>query len=199
MTFSFGFKIKFISILLFLCGFVYGGDPFEEGFASWYGGKFQGRLTANGEIFDTNQMTAAHKTLPFNTLVEVINLRNNKTTIVRINDRGPYVDGRIIDLSRAAADALDMVSHGVAPVEIRIHQEAPEIQFNLQVASYSIRDSAESLVSRLAENHVHAVIEASGTGFFRVIVPGVPASQIDQQKRILADLGFSDVLPKKIR
>ena len=89
--------------LLLLCALV----PLaaEEGLASWYAGKFQGRKTASGEIFDTAKMTAAHKTLAFGTRVRVRNLANEKEVVVRINDRGPFVEGRIIDLSRAAAEA----------------------------------------------------------------------------------------------
>ncbi|UQZ88982.1 hypothetical protein C4J81_07145 [Deltaproteobacteria bacterium Smac51] len=80
----------------------------ETGLATWYGGKFHGRKTANGEKFNTRKLTAAHKTLPFNTMVEVTNLSNNRTVIVRINDRGPFSDKHVIDLSRAAADAIGM-------------------------------------------------------------------------------------------
>jgi rare lipoprotein A len=99
------------------------GDPAEtryteEGEASWYGPGFQGGKTASGERFDTHEMTAAHKTLPFGTLLKVTNLHNNLWTIVRINDRGPYVRGRIIDLSHAAKDAIEM--SGTAPVRIEI-------------------------------------------------------------------------------
>ncbi|MBN1685612.1 MAG: septal ring lytic transglycosylase RlpA family protein, partial [Spirochaetales bacterium] len=88
----------------------------EKGIASYYAGKFQGRLTANGEIFDTNRFTAAHKTLPFNTIVKVINDRTGDSVLARINDRGPFVEGRIIDLSRAAADTIDMVGIGLEQV-----------------------------------------------------------------------------------
>lgn len=95
----------------------------EEGFASWYGGKFHGRLTANGETFDTYKFTAAHRTLPFNTVVRVTNLKNSKTVEVRINDRGPFVRGRIIDLSKAAAEAIDMTGDGVARVRLDTVQE----------------------------------------------------------------------------
>ena len=87
----------------------------EEGLASWYGGKFQGRLTSSGEVFDTNLLTAAHKTLPFGTLVKVTNLANGRSAVVKINDRGPFVEGRIIDLSRAAAEQIDMVGTGHCP------------------------------------------------------------------------------------
>lgn len=89
-----------------------------EGRASWYGPKFAGRKTANGEIFDPNQLTAAHKTLPFGTFVQVHNLENNMSVVVRINDRGPFKPGRIIDLSRAAAESINMISTGTAPVRI---------------------------------------------------------------------------------
>jgi rare lipoprotein A len=80
----------------------------QTGIASWYGPGFQGRRTANGERFDTNQLTAAHKTLPFGTRVRVTSLVNGKEVVVRINDRGPFIAGRIIDLSRAAAQAIGL-------------------------------------------------------------------------------------------
>jgi rare lipoprotein A len=90
------------------------------GEASWYGRQFHGRLTANGERFDMNAMTAAHRSLPFGTLVRVTNGLNGMQTIVRINDRGPYVGNRAIDLSRAAAKALQLVDSGVAPVLLEV-------------------------------------------------------------------------------
>lgn len=91
-----------------------------KGFASYYGNEFNGRKTASGEIFDNNKMTAAHQTLPFGTLVRVTNLKNKLSVIVVINDRGPFVDGRIIDLSYAAARQIDMVKDGIVEVEIEI-------------------------------------------------------------------------------
>ena len=91
----------------------------EKGLASWYGEPFHGRKTANGETYDMNKISAAHKTLPLNTWVEVKNLDNNKTMPIRINDRGPFIDGRIIDLSRAAAEEMGMMKAGVAKVSIR--------------------------------------------------------------------------------
>ena len=90
----------------------------ERGVASWYGEKFHGRLTSNREPYDMYAMTAAHKTLPLPTYVRVRNLRNNKSVIVRVNDRGPFVSNRIIDLSYAAASKLDMVKDGTSLVEI---------------------------------------------------------------------------------
>ena len=90
------------------------------GKASYYGDEFHGRQTANGEIYDRNKISAAHKTLPFGTIVKVKNLRNNREIIVRINDRGPFVAGRIIDLSYSAAKELDMLRDGVIDVELTI-------------------------------------------------------------------------------
>ncbi|MBI1804062.1 MAG: septal ring lytic transglycosylase RlpA family protein [Ignavibacteriae bacterium] len=94
----------------------------EEGMASYYADEFHGRQTSNGETYDMNQMTAAHKTLPFNTKVRVTNSETGKSVIVRINDRGPFKDNRIIDLSLAAAKELEMIGHGTARVRLEIIQ-----------------------------------------------------------------------------
>lgn len=93
---------------------------YEEGTASYYADEFNGRQTSNGEIFDMNQLTAAHRTLPFNTKVKVTNLVNGKSVIVRINDRGPFKDDRLIDLSLAAAKEIDMISSGTSKVKIEV-------------------------------------------------------------------------------
>lgn len=92
----------------------------QHGIASWYGHPFHGRLTANGEIYDMSKLTAAHKELPFNTRVRVTNLNNGKSVVVRINDRGPFVEGRIIDLSKEAARMIGMVDTGISMVELSI-------------------------------------------------------------------------------
>jgi rare lipoprotein A len=92
----------------------------ETGIASWYGVPYHGRRSANGEIYDMEKFTAAHRTLPFDTWVEVTNLVNKKHIDVRITDRGPFVNGRIIDLSLAAARELDMVASGVVKVQIKV-------------------------------------------------------------------------------
>jgi rare lipoprotein A len=94
------------------------GIFYQEGIASWYGGEFNGRPTASGEIFDDTKLTAAHPILPFGTVVKVTNQHNNKSVTVRINDRGPFVAARVIDLSRAAAEQIDMIKTGTAPVKI---------------------------------------------------------------------------------
>ncbi len=95
----------------------------EEGIASWYGKKFHGRRTANGERYDMYGVTAAHRTLPFGTVVLVRNMNNGKELQVRINDRGPFIKGRIIDLSYGAARKLDMIRDGIVPVRIRVVQQ----------------------------------------------------------------------------
>ena len=92
----------------------------DKGTASWYGKQFHGRLTANGERFDMYALTAAHRTLPFGSIVQVTDLENGRSVAVRINDRGPFKGGRIIDLSYAAAKKLGMVKRGVVPVKITL-------------------------------------------------------------------------------
>lgn len=99
----------------------------ETGMASWYGDQFHGRPTATGERFDMNALTAAHKTLPLPGLVEVTNLANGRRVVLRVNDRGPFVDERIIDLSRGAADALDLRRAGVGEVRVRYLGRAPRL------------------------------------------------------------------------
>lgn len=95
------------------------GDQFS-GNASWYGPDFHGKLTSNGEIYNMHDMTAAHKTLPMNTIVKVTNKKNGLSTVVRINDRGPFIDTRIIDLSNTAARKIDMLGGGTAPVIVEV-------------------------------------------------------------------------------
>lgn len=92
----------------------------QKGLASWYGNEYHGRQTASGELFDQEAMTAAHKKLPFGTVVRVHNLKNGRSVVVRINDRGPFVRRRIIDLSKGAARQLDMIRDGVVPVRIEV-------------------------------------------------------------------------------
>ena len=92
----------------------------DSGDASWYGSKYHGRKTASGEVYNQHQLTAAHRELPFGTKVKVTNRKNNKSVIVRINDRGPFVSGRVIDLSFAAAKQIGIVQAGVADVELQV-------------------------------------------------------------------------------
>lgn len=96
------------------------GPYYEVGIASWYGPGFDGNYTANGEIYDMNGISAAHKTLPFGTIVRVVDLETGKSVVVRINDRGPFIEGRIIDLSKGAAEKLGIIDKGIARVGLRI-------------------------------------------------------------------------------
>ena len=116
----------------------------QEGMASWYGPGFHGQRTSNGEIYDANDSTAAHRTLPFDTIVRVVNTDNDSTVYVRINDRGPYVGERIIDLSRYAAEQLGMLEEGTAHVRLELVEAGGPIpddlnreQFTIQLAEYS--------------------------------------------------------------
>ncbi len=98
----------------------------EEGVASYYAEEFNGRKTSNGEVFDMNKLTAAHKSLPFNSVVKVTNLDNGLAVIVRINDRGPFVQGRILDLSLAGAKAIGMIGTGTARVSLEVIEFGPD-------------------------------------------------------------------------
>ena len=123
----------------------------EEGNASWYGVPFHGRRASNGETYDMYKLTAAHRTLPFETMVRVTNLNNGKSTVVRITDRGPFVDNRIIDLSFAAAQEVDSVGPGVVPVRVEVLGGVDPTSgfFTVQVGAFRDRANAERLRDRL--------------------------------------------------
>lgn len=167
-----------------------------KGLASWYGGKFQGRLTANGEIFDTNQLTAAHRTLPFGTIVKVINRDNGQVVVVRINDRGPFVENRVIDLSRAAADLIGLTRTGVAPVSLQVmHLPEPQNRRVVQIGSFSVAENAEHLAAELRRFDLNAEIETTANGaIHRVVIRNVLVDDLDFVQRQLADIGYSNVL-----
>lgn len=118
----------------------------EDGVASWYGPGFQGKTTANGEKFNTNDFTAAHRTVPFGTHIKVVNSLNGKSVIVRINDRGPYAKNRIIDLSQAAARELEMIEKGTASVTLLLlGQQLDELGVeNIKIPTYAIQIDAFS-------------------------------------------------------
>lgn len=121
------------------------GDE-ETGIASWYGHPYHGRRASNGEIYDMDKLTAAHRTLPFGTMVLVENLDNERTVTVRIIDRGPFVEGRVIDLSRAAAQEIRMIGPGTARVRLRVTavpQEEPGSYFAVQAGAFRDRGNAD--------------------------------------------------------
>jgi rare lipoprotein A len=166
-------------------------DFSQRGKASWYGRKFHGRKTANGETYNMYAMTAAHKTLPLGTYVRVHNLKNNRKIDVRINDRGPFIRGRIIDLSYTAAKKLGIVVSGTAPVEIvalgaaakprvaaskgpsYVPVNYQEGSFTIQIGAFSNRKNAEGLKRRLNRSYKNVHISAYYDGydtFYRVRV-----------------------------
>jgi len=151
----------------------------ESGLASWYGHPYHGRPAADGEIYDMEQLTAAHRTLPFNTWVRVVNLTNSKTVDVRITDRGPFVENRIIDLSHAAAAAIDLVGPGVAPVRLDILSLPVTSQnwYAVQAGAFLDRDRAERFLASLERDFgpAHLVQRADSPTLWRVVVGRVPS------------------------
>lgn len=163
----------------------------QTGIASWYGPDFQGRNTANGEVYNMNEMTAAHKTLPFNTYVIVENQANGKRIKLRINDRGPYAKDRVIDLSRAGAEAIDMIGPGTAPVKIFVLDDGTgnvyptKPRYTVQLGSYDYRDAAEQKSSRIRSSYV-AEVQVNGVTYYRVYFGDFenPVIAIEAMKRL---------------
>lgn len=142
----------------------------ETGIVSWYGEPFHGRRTASGEIYDMDAMTAAHPWLPFGTRVAVRNRDNRRTAVVRINDRGPFKAGRIIDLSRAAARQLRMLGPGTARVRVTVEDlVAPAACLDLQVGAYRVSANAQSARKRLERAGLTVRVESGRDGLLRVI------------------------------
>jgi len=119
----------------------------QEGIASWYGREFEGRPTASGEIFDASALTAAHPALPFGTMIVVTNQHNNKSVTVRVNDRGPFIPARILDVSRAAAEQLDMIVTGTAPVTVTSVQPVVMSAPAIAASSPSIISAAAPVIT----------------------------------------------------
>ena len=158
----------------------------EEGNASWYGEPFHGRRASNGEIYDMYKLTAAHRTLPFETMVRVTNLNNGKSTTVRITDRGPFVENRIIDLSLAAAREIDLVGPGIAPVRVEVLGNVDPTAgfFTVQVGAFRDRNNAERLRDRLTLSYAPIFIQQydapQGT-FYRVRVGKISGEEAAEQ------------------
>jgi rare lipoprotein A len=155
------------------------GDT-EEGIASWYGHPYHGRAAANGEIYDMEKPTAAHRTLPFNTWVRVYDLDNNRTTEVRIIDRGPFVAGRIIDVSHSAARELELIGPGVARVRVEVIRTPANVVpglFAVQVGAFRERANAERLRSQMETLYGAARLleRAESPGLWRVLVGAEPS------------------------
>ncbi len=167
------------------------GDT-EVGYASWYGYPYHNRRASNGEVYNKNQLTAAHLTLPFGTQTRVTNLENNQSVVVRINDRGPFVKGRILDLSLAAARAIRMLGPGTALVRLQILSVPlePDLgEYAVQVGAFRDRATAERLRDRLTHRYGHAVIQNYDTSdgpLYRVRVG--PKSSLSQASQLASQL-----------
>lgn len=188
-------------------------DGFQQrGIASWYGPKFHGRRTASGEIYNMHAMTAAHKTLPLGTVVRVTDISSDHSVVVKINDRGPFVHGRIVDLSYAAAKQMKIVGQGTAEVELvalgaeRNSRESAGTgyapldydkgNFTFQVGAFKNRQNAERLMQRLAKTdpnaHVRKYESPDGT-FYRVRVGKYTSlRQIERDEKRMIERGYTD-------
>jgi rare lipoprotein A len=149
----------------------------ETGIASWYGHPYHGRAAADGEIYDMEKMTAAHRTLPFGTWVRVTNLSNDKNVDVRIIDRGPFIDGRIIDLSHSAAQAIDLIGPGVARVRIDIISAPPTTaatseRYAIQIGAFQDRGRADRVRESMQQQFGSArvVLRQGHPDLWRVLV-----------------------------
>ena len=148
----------------------------EEGTASWYGKDFHGKLTANGERYDMYDMTAAHKLLPFGTKVKVTNKENGKSIVVRINDRGPFVSNRVIDLTHSGAEKIGMIAKGTAPVILETQGAVAGLKdgdlkgrFYVQVGAFANKSNAQGLAAKLkGEGKGARIYYADQVGFWRV-------------------------------
>lgn len=170
----------------------------EEGLASWYGHPYHGRRTSSGEVYDMYQLSAAHREIPLGSWVEVTNLSNGRSLTVRINDRGPFVDGRIIDLSYASGTLLGVIGPGVVPVRVRLAQ-APQGslspgRYSVQVGSFTAEANALALKAELEQkaSGVHLVKALVGEEAYYRIRVGQFASRAEARTAAerLASLGY---------
>ena len=174
----------------------------EEGKASWYGAQFHGKRTSNGEIYDMHKLTAAHRTLPFETVVKVTNLNNGKSTTVRITDRGPFVGNRIIDLSQAAAREIESTGSGVVPVRLEVISSGVDPTsgfFTMQVGAFKDINNAERLRDRLKAKYPPVFVQKydSTEGiYYRVLVGRVSGEDEARQfsERLRARENFAPLL-----
>jgi rare lipoprotein A len=162
----------------------------ETGVASWYGEQFEQRYTANGEIFDLNELTAAHRTLPMPSIVQVTNLNNGRTLQLRVNDRGPFARGRIIDVSRRASQLLGFATNGTALVRVKIMMED-----SIQVAELARRNGGDARVLVAEAPSVAKVAAAPEVAHQASAPPAAPVSAV-QSPPIVAEL---PPMPEKVK
>ncbi len=179
----------------------------ERGLASWYGPNFHGKKTSSGEIFDMHQVSAAHKTLPLHTWVRVTHLETGRSLTLRVNDRGPFVEKRIIDLSYQAALALGVTEEGVAPVEVRAVRapnEARRAKENwfLQLGAFASRGNAEAFVQklrRLGLTRISVRTRRRGATLHRVLQGPLNTDiEFDQALSRLDSLGITEYTPVSV-
>jgi rare lipoprotein A len=217
----------------------------QEGIASWYGTEFEGHPTASGELFNPAQLTAAHPSLPFGTMLKVTNTQNNRQVTVRVNDRGPFVNTRIIDVSRAAAEVLDILGTGTAPVVVELAGEAaiatspqaspilpepwiapipvpaqppvavqptadPSVamvkpgippfgtnkRYRVQVGAYKVTRNAVDTFDRIKSLGIEPSYERH-ENFYRVVIAGIRAEDIQTLAGRLGSAGFSEILVRE--
>lgn len=180
----------------------------QTGIASWYGPGFHGKATASGAIYDQNELTAAHQTLPLGTRLLVTNLQNGNTVDVTVNDRGPFAKGRILDLSYGAGRALGMITPGTIPVRLEVIASPyklaaipASLDYTLQVGSFSQQQNALLLRDRLAPSYPDVMIaplQLKDTTYFRVQI-GTYADRAaaEEQARRLAQAGYPAIVMEK--
>lgn len=170
----------------------------QTGLASWYGSDFHGKTTSNQEVYNMYDLTAAHRSLPFGTWVMVTNLKNGKSVTVRINDRGPFVRGRIIDLSYAAAAVIDAVEPGIIPVKLEILEDISPSKrtqtFVVQVGSFVSKANAKALAAKLKKTYAGVQVTTYNTAtqtYYRVRIKAHNQENAENIARQLASEGVS--------
>lgn len=193
-------KLVLVLLLLASCMRIRYTEPTEvqTGTASWYGEDFHGKTTSNKEVYNMYDLTAAHRTLPFDTYVIVTNLNNGKSVTVRINDRGPFVEGRIIDLSYAAANIIDAVESGVVPVKLEIIEGKSPPQgtqkFSVQLGSFVSKKNAQALKNKMKEKYKEVYVTAFKTSnqtYHRVRIRALNLEEAEKIARQLASDGIA--------
>lgn len=173
----------------------------ERGLASWYGEPYHGRRAANGEVYDMRALTAAHLRLPFDTWVDVLNESNGKRTQVRITDRGPFVKGRIIDLSQRAAEDIALIGPGVGPVRLTVippPASQASTPFAVQLGAFNDPARATALQRRLLPHHPNTIVASPTGSLHRVLAIAPDRSQAEALQRRLAQLGFTGILIRHV-
>jgi peptidoglycan lytic transglycosylase len=184
------------------------GSVSQTGVASWYGPGFHGKATASGDVYDQNELTAAHQTLPLGSKVMVTNLENGSAIEVMINDRGPFAKGRIIDLSYAAAQSLNMVGPGTTNVRIdvlasptRIEAIRPALDYTLQLGSFAQLENAQQLRNRIAKSFADVTVtplQSKAVTYYRVNLGTFSdRTAAEEHARVVSQAGYSVIVMEK--